>query len=72
MLAFRYKMTTATQVLLTTFPEMAKDRDLVPLMRRMGINQHHALGVLRDNIGTVKMRDSKAQGWHITPLKHSA
>lgn len=37
MLAFRYKMTTATQVLLTTFPEMAKDRDLVPLMRRMGI-----------------------------------
>ena len=30
-------MTTATQVLLTTFPEMAKDRELVPLMRRMGI-----------------------------------
>ena len=30
-------MTTATQVLLTTFPDMAKDRELVPLMRRMGI-----------------------------------
>ena len=31
------KMTTATQVLLTTFPNMAKDKELVPLMRRMGI-----------------------------------
>ncbi len=30
-------MTTATQVLLATFPEMAEDRELVPLMRRMGV-----------------------------------
>tara|TARA_E500000178_G_scaffold333835_1_gene369186 strand:+ start:139 stop:606 length:468 start_codon:yes stop_codon:yes gene_type:complete len=30
-------MTTATEVLLNTFPYMAEDAELMPLMRRMGI-----------------------------------
>ena len=41
-------------------------------MRRMGIDQHHTVSVLRDNIGAVKMRHSKTQGRHIIPLKRRA
>ena len=37
-------------------------------MRRMGIDQHHTLSVLRDNVRAMKMRNSKAQWGHIAPL----
>ena len=37
MLAFRQTMTTATEMLLEAYPDMAEDTELMPLMQRMGI-----------------------------------